>query len=75
LLPSGTSPGAGRPDPDTLVTGATGFIGRWLLLELTRAGRQVAVLLRRRAASPAIDDPEPPEGLADVAPLMVDSTA
>ena len=32
--------------PDTLVTGATGFIGRWLLPELTRHGRCVAALVR-----------------------------
>lgn len=32
--------------PEVLVTGATGFIGRWVVLELTRSGRPVAVLLR-----------------------------
>jgi pimeloyl-ACP methyl ester carboxylesterase/nucleoside-diphosphate-sugar epimerase len=31
---------------DTLVTGATGFIGRWLLIELTARGRNVAALVR-----------------------------
>jgi pimeloyl-ACP methyl ester carboxylesterase/nucleoside-diphosphate-sugar epimerase len=33
--------------PEVLVTGATGFIGRWVVLELAAAGRPVAVLLRR----------------------------
>lgn len=32
--------------PDTLVTGATGLIGRWLLAALTRQGRTVAALVR-----------------------------
>ena len=31
---------------DTLVTGATGFIGRWLLASLTRDGQKVAALVR-----------------------------
>ncbi|WP_338603496.1 SDR family oxidoreductase [Saccharopolyspora sp. SCSIO 74807] len=31
---------------DAFVTGGTGFIGRWLLPELTGGGRRVAVLLR-----------------------------
>ena len=35
--------------PDTLVIGATGLIGRWLVPELTRQGRGVAVLVRRAA--------------------------
>ncbi len=35
-----------RRAPDTLVSGGTGFIGRWLLLELTRREQTVAVLLR-----------------------------
>ena len=35
-----------RRAPDTLVTGGTGFIGRWLLVELTRREQTVAVLLR-----------------------------
>ncbi|MEO3781964.1 SDR family oxidoreductase [Actinocorallia sp. B10E7] len=34
-------------DPDTLVIGATGRIGRRLVPELTRQGRHVAVLIRR----------------------------
>ncbi len=41
-------------NPDSLVTGATGLIGRWLVPELTRRGRHVAVALRdaeRRADS------------------------
>jgi pimeloyl-ACP methyl ester carboxylesterase/nucleoside-diphosphate-sugar epimerase len=41
------------PSIDVLVTGATGLIGRWLVPELTRQGRRVAVLIRgaeRRAA-------------------------
>ncbi|MEO3885342.1 alpha/beta fold hydrolase [Nonomuraea sp. B5E05] len=32
--------------PDTLVTGATGFMGRWLAAELLSAGRPVAVTVR-----------------------------
>ena len=32
---------------DTLVTGATGFIGRWLLIALTSRGRRVAAVVRR----------------------------
>ncbi|MGP3932969.1 alpha/beta fold hydrolase [Nonomuraea sp. KM88] len=32
--------------PDTLVTGATGFVGRWLAAELLSAGRPVAVTVR-----------------------------
>lgn len=35
-----------RPTPDALLTGATGFIGRWLLPEMTANGRTVAVLVR-----------------------------
>jgi nucleoside-diphosphate-sugar epimerase len=35
-----------RRAPDTLVTGGTGFIGRWLLVELTWREQTVAVLLR-----------------------------
>lgn len=34
-------------DIDTLVTGATGFIGRWLLIDLTARGRRVAAVVRR----------------------------
>lgn len=37
-------------DVDTLVTGATGFIGRWLLIALTARGRRVAAVVRRAAA-------------------------
>lgn len=33
-------------DAEALVTGATGFIGRWLLIELTARGRPVAALVR-----------------------------
>ncbi|MGW4420499.1 alpha/beta fold hydrolase [Streptosporangium sp. NPDC004631] len=33
-------------EPDTLVVGATGFIGRWLTAELLARGRQVAVTVR-----------------------------
>ncbi|UJR86545.1 alpha/beta fold hydrolase [Sandaracinus amylolyticus] len=32
---------------DTFVTGGSGFIGRWLLPELTRRGRRVVALVRR----------------------------
>jgi pimeloyl-ACP methyl ester carboxylesterase/nucleoside-diphosphate-sugar epimerase len=32
--------------PDSLVTGATGFIGRWLVATLTRRGARVAALVR-----------------------------
>ncbi|AKF10033.1 alpha/beta fold hydrolase [Sandaracinus amylolyticus] len=32
---------------DTFVTGGSGFIGRWLLAELTRRGRRVVALVRR----------------------------
>jgi nucleoside-diphosphate-sugar epimerase/pimeloyl-ACP methyl ester carboxylesterase len=35
---------------DTLVTGGTGFLGRWLLIALTRRGRRVAVLARNARA-------------------------
>lgn len=40
--------------PDAVVLGATGFIGRWLLLELLGQGRPVAAVLRD--ASPARAD-------------------
>ncbi|NKZ05970.1 SDR family oxidoreductase [Actinomadura latina] len=40
-------------DPDVLVTGATGFIGRWLVAELLGRGRPVAVTVRRPAARAA----------------------
>ncbi|MDQ3036170.1 MAG: alpha/beta fold hydrolase, partial [Myxococcota bacterium] len=33
-------------DADVLVTGATGFLGRWLLAALTARGRRVAALVR-----------------------------
>ncbi|MGW0809671.1 NAD-dependent epimerase/dehydratase family protein [Nonomuraea sp. NPDC002799] len=36
--------------PDTLVAGATGFIGRWLTAELLTAGRSVAVTVRDPAS-------------------------
>lgn len=36
--------------PTTLVTGATGLIGRWLLAELTRRGEVVAALVRGGSA-------------------------
>ncbi len=32
--------------PDTIVTGATGLVGRWLVPQLTRRNRQVMVLIR-----------------------------
>ncbi len=32
--------------PDTLITGATGLIGRWLVPQLTEQGKSVAVLIR-----------------------------
>jgi nucleoside-diphosphate-sugar epimerase len=35
--------------PDTLVTGATGLIGRWLVPALTQRGRHVAVAIRHAA--------------------------
>ena len=35
--------------PDTLVTGATGFLGRWLLIALTRRGRRVVAVVRSAA--------------------------
>lgn len=35
---------------EALVTGGSGFLGRWLLAELTRQGRRTAVLLRDAAA-------------------------
>ncbi|WP_371494815.1 SDR family oxidoreductase [Kitasatospora sp. NBC_00374] len=38
------------PTPRTLVLGATGFIGRWLVLELLRHGEPVAVGVRGGAA-------------------------
>ena len=38
------------PAPDVLVTGATGFIGRWLVPELTRLGHVVLVALRKANA-------------------------
>ena len=37
-------------DAEVLVTGATGFIGRWLLAALTARGRTVAAVLRNAAA-------------------------
>ncbi len=45
------------PPIDTLVTGGTGLIGRWLLARLTADGRQVGVLVRggvRRAQELAV---------------------
>ncbi|MBX3271676.1 MAG: alpha/beta fold hydrolase [Sandaracinaceae bacterium] len=36
-------------EPEILVTGATGFIGRWLLAALTRRGSTVAALVRGAA--------------------------
>ena len=38
------------PEIDALVTGGTGFLGRWLLAELTRRGRRVVAPVRRAAA-------------------------
>jgi pimeloyl-ACP methyl ester carboxylesterase/nucleoside-diphosphate-sugar epimerase len=35
-----------KKSPNTLVTGANGFLGRWLLIELTRRGHTVAALIR-----------------------------
>ncbi len=39
-----------RKNPDTLVTGGTGLIGRWLLVALTRRGREVVALVRNAEA-------------------------
>ncbi|MFO0709548.1 MAG: alpha/beta fold hydrolase [Sandaracinus sp.] len=36
-------------EPEILVTGATGFVGRWLLASLTRDGHVVAALVRHAA--------------------------
>jgi len=36
-----------QASPDTVVTGATGLIGRWLVPELTKRGKTVVVLMRR----------------------------
>jgi nucleoside-diphosphate-sugar epimerase len=36
-----------------LVTGATGFVGRYLVRKLARAGKRIMVLARRRAGVPA----------------------
>ncbi len=33
--------------PDTIVTGATSLVGRWLVPQLTRQNRQVMVLIRK----------------------------
>lgn len=46
LNTSAHHPAAAKPQT-ILVTGATGFIGRWLLRELTAQGHQVLALLRR----------------------------
>ncbi|MFZ5605273.1 MAG: SDR family oxidoreductase [Pseudomonadota bacterium] len=46
LNTSAHHPAAARPQT-VLVTGATGFIGRWLLRELTAQGHHVLALLRR----------------------------
>lgn len=40
-------------DADTVVTGGTGFIGRWLVTSLTRRGRRVAVVARGGATRAA----------------------
>ncbi|WP_394836019.1 SDR family oxidoreductase [Pendulispora rubella] len=37
-------------DIEVLVTGGTGFVGRWLLAALTARGRRVAAVVRRAAA-------------------------
>lgn len=53
MLQSMTNLQASLPEPEILVTGATGFLGRWLLAALTRRGKTVAALVRgadRRAA-------------------------
>jgi nucleoside-diphosphate-sugar epimerase len=43
-----------NPDPKVLVTGATGFLGRWAVEELLAAGWNVRVLARR-ADHPALE--------------------
>ncbi|MEE1823401.1 SDR family oxidoreductase [Streptomyces sp. BE20] len=43
---------ADRPPPHTLVLGATGFLGRWLLLELLGRGEPVAAGVRTGPGSP-----------------------
>ncbi|MET9614663.1 alpha/beta fold hydrolase [Kitasatospora indigofera] len=44
--PTPTTPPAPAPPPTALVLGATGFIGRWLVLELLSSGRTVAAAIR-----------------------------
>jgi thioester reductase-like protein len=46
-----------------LLTGATGFLGRYLLRELLRSGREVAVLVRDSRTTPA------PERLTELLPF------
>lgn len=52
-MPVNRHDGAMTLDADTLVTGGTGFIGRWLVTSLTRRGRRVAVVARGGAARAA----------------------
>lgn len=49
MLVSMTNHGATAEQAEVLVTGATGFIGRWLLAALTRRGQVVAALVRDAA--------------------------
>lgn len=41
-----TNPNDSLREPEILITGATGFLGRWLLAALTRRGKTVAALVR-----------------------------
>lgn len=43
------------PDSYTLLTGATGLLGRALVRDLAAAGRRLAVVVRRSAATPAVE--------------------
>ncbi|GGH23106.1 Predicted dehydrogenase [Cribrihabitans marinus] len=64
-LPGATPPrkAARKPDPDALVIGGTGFIGRALTRELVARGRDVRVLSRGKTG-PFADLPEQVETVA-----------
>ncbi|MFJ3792289.1 alpha/beta fold hydrolase [Kitasatospora sp. NPDC090091] len=51
-MTTATAPASPPPPPRTLVLGATGFIGRWLVLELLGRGEPVAAAVRGGRGTP-----------------------